>query len=107
MSETTLHLTHDDFQQPTGIPGHPDPPPGEIAGWECYALEYGPVLIGPFPVIVRESLPPAHAGKFILAGEWPYWHRYGDEDCWGQSAYYLRFVPAGTRVVFDEEGGEG
>lgn len=97
-------FTHDDFQAGESIPGHPDPPAGEIPGWECYELEYGPELRGPYPVIVRESRSPHQPGKFIRAGAYPYWHRYDPDGFgWGQSGYYLCFVPEGTPVALDDE----
>lgn len=97
-------FVHADFKRGEGIPGHPDPPPGNVTGWECYELEYGPKLAGPYPVVVRESDLP-HLGKYIQAGAYPYWHRYGDEeDGWGQSGYYLCFVPTGTLVLLEEGG---
>jgi hypothetical protein len=78
--------------------------------WEFYALGEGPVLLGPFPVVIQRQDDPEQPGfgrYFIQVPEgpasekYPYWGVCaGRPNRWGNAGYYLRFFPKGTEVRF-------
>lgn len=87
-----MTFTHKDFKKATGLP---DPTPG-IKNLYAFCIEYGPKLVGPFPVVIevaKDTDP--YPGKLFIrppGKKHPFWSDYGGPNRWGQSGSYLVFA---------------